>query len=106
MAQSDIRPFGAGDGTAFYWVRTVSTAVSGGHLSLVAIDEFGEITSTPIRAEWDPAAMTREEAVRVHLSGAITEADRDLERRRREAPEPDPMPPQTDPATARFFGDD
>jgi|GEM_PF-6912684 len=71
-----------------------------------AVDEFGEVASLPIRAEWDAAAHTRAEAVEAHLANAIAQADRELERRRRELPEPEPAPPPMDPATRRFFGDD
>lgn len=105
MAQSDIRPLGTGDGKAFYWVKT-SSDPGVGDLSLVAIDEFGEVTGMPIQAEWDAAAATRAEAVERHLAGAIAEADRELERRRREAPKPPvEKPTPMDPATARFHED-
>jgi hypothetical protein len=101
---SDIRPLGAGDGRAFYWIKT-SSHPGGSALQLVAIDEFGEVTRMPIHAEHDAAAPTLGEAVRAHLAGAVAEADRELERRRREAPEPEPAPPPVDPATRRFFED-
>ncbi|MEK6272972.1 MAG: hypothetical protein AABM42_10055 [Actinomycetota bacterium] len=101
----DIRPLGAADGKACYWVKDLPPGLRGavGCLRLVLIDEQGEIHSTPMRARWDPAAMTRAEAVEAHLAGAVTEADRELERRRREAPEPEPKPAPMDPATRRFL---
>jgi hypothetical protein len=102
MAQRDIRPLGAGDGTAFYWIK-MSNHPGSGQLTLVAIDEFGEVTTTPIRGQWDEAAMTKAEAVEFHLAGAVAEADRALERRRRDRPELEPTPPPMDPATRRFF---
>ena len=105
MASSDIRPLGAGDGTGFYWIRT-GDGLGAGYLSLVAIDEVGTVTSLPIRGEFDAAAPTRAEAVEAHLANAIAEADRDLERRRRDAPEPAAKPPPVDPATRRFLEDD
>jgi hypothetical protein len=103
MAQSDIRPLGAGGEKSFYWVKTSDSA---GPLALISIDEYGEVTSLPIRAEFDPAAPTRAEAVEAHLASAIAEADRELERRRRDAPEPEAKPPPVDPATRRFLEDD
>ena len=105
MAQSDIRPLGAGDGTAFYWTKAANHPGLG-YLVLVSIDEYGEVTTTPIRAQRDETAMTRAEAVEAHLGRAIADADRELERRRREAPEePKHEPAPVDPATAKFFAD-
>ena len=104
MAQSDIRPLGAGDGVGFYWIRTTSHPGSSA-LQLVAIDEFGKVTRMPIQSKFDAAAMTQGEAVEAHLGRAIADADRELERRRREAAEPEPIPPPMDPATARFLAD-
>ena len=104
MTQRDIRPLGAGDGTGFYWIK-VSNHPGSGSLALVAVDEFGEVTTTPIRGAWDENAMTRAEAVEAHLAGAIADADRELERRRREAPDPKPKPQPMDPATAKFLAD-
>lgn len=102
---NDIRPLGAGDGRAFYWIKDAGQY--GAPIRLVSIDEHGEVTYTPIRAGWDDAAMTKAEAVEAHLSGGIAEADRELERRRREMPDPKPMPPPPpDPATERFFRTD
>jgi hypothetical protein len=63
------------------------------------------VTNLPIQRKWEPAAPTRAEAVEAHLAGAIAEADRDLERRRRDAPEPKKTLPPMDPATRRFLGD-
>jgi hypothetical protein len=104
MAHRDIRPLGTGDGTGFYWTKT-SRHPGSSDLVLVSIDEFGQVTTLPIRARHDDAAMTRAEAVERHLAGAIAEADRDLERRRREEPEPQAKPQPVDPATTRFLGD-
>jgi hypothetical protein len=103
----DIRPLGAADGKASYWVKDPpGLPDAAGCLRLVLIDEFGTVHSTPMRAPWDDAAPTRAEAVEAHLAGAVAEADRQLERRRREAPEPEPKPPPMDPATERFLGDE
>jgi hypothetical protein len=96
MTQRDIRPLGAGDGKAFYWVQT-SSHPGGSALQLVAVDEVGEVTRMPIRAGFDAAAPTLAEAVEAHLGRAIADADRELERRRREAPEPEPHPSIDEP---------
>jgi hypothetical protein len=61
--------------------------------------------------ELRPSGMSRPAFLRslllaIHLAGAIKEADRDLERRRREAPEQPPKPRRMDPATRRFLDDD
>lgn len=103
----DIRPLGATDGKASYWVKESGWLNgSAGHLRLVVIDEAGHVEATPTCADWDDAAMTRAEAIEAHLAGAIKQADRQLERRRREAPEPTPKPEPMSPATQRFYSDD
>ncbi len=102
---NDIRPFGAGDGPGYYWIRGESS-FGGTGLELVAIDELGKVTPTGISREHDPAAMTRAEAVIAHLGRAAAEADAALARHRADKPEPEPKPPEMDPATRRFFQDD
>jgi hypothetical protein len=104
----DIRPLGAGDGKGIYWIKEPPSLPGAiGCLCLVVIDEYGDVQRTPIRAKWEDSAMTLAEAVQTHLSGAIAEADRTLERRRREAPEPaQEKPPPLDPATRRFLRDE
>ena len=106
---SDIRPLGTADGVGKYWIKVPSGLPgSAGSLRLVLIDEHGQVESTPLGMAWDDAAMTRDEAIEYHLRGAVAEADRILERRRREAPKPppEPKPPPLDPPTRRFLDDD
>src|SRR5215204_468533 len=105
MSSSDIKPRGAGEGK--YWVKRPPAMGGVGTLRLVVIDEFGRVESTPLGMPWDDAAMTEDEAIQHHLRGAVAEADRLLEQRRREAP------PQSVPAlraldrpTRRFLDDD
>lgn len=104
---NDIRTFGTGEGVGFYWVRGTS-GVEGHYsssLTLLAIDELGNVTDTRTRATDDPAALDRAGAVMEHLSGAISEADAHLEKRRamlKENPPPEP-PPIIDPATHNFL---
>jgi hypothetical protein len=52
--------------------------------------------------------MTRDEAIEHHLPGAVPEADRVLERRRRKAPTPPPelKPQALDLPTRRFLDDE
>ncbi|HLM26750.1 MAG TPA: hypothetical protein VK304_07275 [Thermoleophilaceae bacterium] len=106
MSKSDIRPLGAGDGIGRYWIKQ-SPGLPGavGSLRLVLVDEAGKTEYTPLAAPWDDAAMTKDEAVQAHLRGAVAEADRDLERRRREAPALPEKPSPPDRATQRFLDD-
>lgn len=108
MAEArDIRPFGTADGKTSYWVKyPAGLPGSVGCLALVVVDELGRVHPTPMRAKWDDAAPTKAEVVQAHLAGSVADADRDLERRQREAPEPEEKPPPMDPATQRFFNDD
>jgi len=39
MAQSDIRPFGAGGEKSFYWVKVSDSIGATGHLSLICVSE-------------------------------------------------------------------
>jgi hypothetical protein len=104
MKNSDIRPLGAGDGIGYYWVAKGGSF--GNHLTLVAINEMGEVTSTGLHKAWDDAAPHESEAVIQHLAGGLSQADADLERRREAAPEPEPDPePPMDMATRRFLED-
>src|SRR3954454_19657185 len=104
MAATDIKRFGTSDGKARSWIKQPSPW-GPGRLRLAVIDEFGNVETTPAEAEWDEAAMIREEAIRAHLAAGIAEADRQLDKRRREAPKQPPKPPRMDPATRRFFSD-
>ncbi len=72
------------------------------------IDEHGQVEQTPLSAPWDDAAFTKNEAIQHHLRGAVTEADRDLERLRRETPKPppEPKPPPMDHPTRSFLDDE
>lgn len=101
---TDIRPFGTGEGVAFYWIK-MREQWGPGFLELVGIDETGTVTSTTGHRDYDEAARTREEAVLHHLSPAIKQADADLERRRAEQPEQPDKPAPMDPATRRFYQD-
>ncbi len=106
---SDIRPLGTGEGKGKYWIKVPPTTLgAAGTLRLVLIDEHGQVEYTPLGMAWDDSAMTRDEAVEHHLRGAVAEADRILERRRREAPTPPPesKPPPLDRPTRRFLDDD
>ncbi len=105
---SDIRPLGTGEGKGKYWIKVQPTMLSAGSLRLVLIDEHGQVEQTPLGAPWDDAAFTKDEAIQHHLRGAVAEADRILERRRREAPKPppEPKPPPMDRPTRRFVDDD
>lgn len=104
---TDISPLNQGAGKATYWIKEAAgMPQAAGVLRLVAIDEAGDVTRLPIRAEWDDAAMTQAEAVEQHLAGAIKQADADLERRRREKPaEPEPREPAPDRPTQRWLAD-
>ena len=108
---SDIRPLGASEGKGRYWIK-VSAGFPGltgaqGTLRLAVIDETGNVEMTPLGKPWDDAAMTKDQAVQHHLKGAVAEADRTLDRRRREAPAPPPKPPPAlDRPTQRFLDDD
>src|SRR5215204_2632597 len=104
MSSSDIKPRGAGEGK--YWVKRPSGMGGVGTLRLVVIDEFGRVETTPLGMPWDDAAMTQDEAIQHHLRGAVAEADRILEQRRREAPERPPDSPPPDRPTRRFLDDD
>ena len=101
---SDIRPFGAGDGLGFYWIKSYEQ-FGNDSLELVAIDEVGHFKRTGTRKAFDEAAFTQEEAILEHLAAGIKEADASLDRRRRDAPEPAPEPPPMDRATRRFHMD-
>ena len=108
MSNSDIRPLGASEGKARYWIKMHAGFTGArGSLRLVLIDEAGNVEFTPLGKPWDDAAPTKDEAIQAHLRGAVAEADRDLERRRREAPPPsEPKPPPLDLPTRRFLADD
>jgi len=108
MSNSDIRPLGASEGKAKYWIKMPAGFTGAqGSLRLVLIDEAGNVEFTPLGKPWDPAAPTKDEAIQAHLRGAVAEADRDLERRRREAPAPPPQPPpRPDYPTRKFVNDD
>jgi hypothetical protein len=60
----DIHPLGAGDGEGVCWIKEPPSLPGAiGCLRLVVIDEYGDVQRTPIRGEWDEAAMTLPEAV-------------------------------------------
>ena len=108
MSPSDIRPLDSSDGSAGYYVQRNSGSFGDSYLRYVVIDQWGRVEDTPVCKAFDPAAMTEEQAVIQHLSktGALARAEADLERRRREAPEPEePSEPPLDPATQRFLHD-
>ena len=108
MANNDIRARDEiGDGKARYWVKVGGGLIPGaaGSLRLAVIDEYGHVELTPAAQPWDDRARTKEEAIQHHLRGAIAEADRDLQQRRREAPEPEAKPEPISPATKRFMDD-
>jgi hypothetical protein len=102
----DIRPLGAADGKASYWIKDPQGYPFPSHtgtLRLVVIDELGAVHPTPVSTDWDDSAPTRAEAIAAHLAGLVKDADRDRERRKRVAPPPEPKPPPMDPATRRFL---
>ena len=103
----DIKPRGGGEGKGRYWIKQeASLPKAVGSLRLVVIDETGKVEYTPLAQPWDDRALTKAEAVQAHLRGAVAEADRDLERRRRDAPpSPEKRPPPPDRATQKFFED-
>ena len=108
---SDLRPLGGAGNLGWYWVKHPGAFIGspmGQGLRLVAIDEFGNVTRTRRRAEWDDAAPTEEEALLQHLSGAVAQADSNLKRfkRQHEHDPPKPPPPPADPATQRFLMED
>ncbi|MCB0865496.1 MAG: hypothetical protein KDB58_07270 [Solirubrobacterales bacterium] len=102
---SDIRPFGTGEGVGFYWVK-VGEQFGPGYCELIAIDEIGNVTTASARLDYEEVALTRGEAVIQHLAPAIREANKDLEKRRANAPEPEEKPERLDPATAAFLADE
>jgi hypothetical protein len=103
---SDIKKYGTGEGVGFFWIKQ-EAQMGAGHCRLVAIDEVGNITRTPVGRELDDAAPTVAEAVEDHIGPAINQADQALERRRRNLAEnpPEDQAEAMDPATERFMLD-
>jgi hypothetical protein len=89
MSPSDIRPLGADDGRAAYWVQYGgwSTLGDGRHLRLVVIDAFGEWEERPATAPFDPDAPTLNEMIVKHLkaNGVMARAEAALEKHKRES---------------------
>lgn len=100
---NDIGRYGENPDLGHYWIQE-EPSPGNKRLSLIVIDQFGEVTQTGVMAPHDAAALTQSEAIGHHLRGAIRQADSDLDRRRKEYAEnpPDPDPEPMDLATAKF----
>lgn len=100
---NDIQPLGATPGRGWFWIKE-HAQFGQSALRLISIDDAGEIATTVVMTDYDEAARTKGEALAAHLTDGIAEADRDLEQRRKDAPEPKPKPDVPDEATRRFMG--